>query len=100
MKKAVKEKHLLLKVRKCIESGDYLYTEHARIRMTQRDVSRNDVTEVLLNGYHEKSKDAFDFHYRCWKYALRGKVDEIKDIRVIVSFDDFGLLIITVIDIE
>ncbi len=99
MKKASKIKDMLFRVRRCVESANYIYTQHARNRMIERSINRDDVIEVLLNGYHEKAKDTFDFVYCCWNYAIRGKADEVRNIRVVVSFDNAGLLVITVIDL-
>ena len=50
-----------------------------------------------MTGYEEKIKTRFDEQYNTWNYAIRGKtkIDQI-DMRIIVAFDEEGMLIITV----
>lgn len=67
--------------------------------MEDREVSQKEVVYVLLNGAHEKSKDFFDFQTKNWRYAIRGKTTELRSLRIIVTFADNGLLIITIIQI-
>ena len=54
---------------------------------------------VLKNGYHERHKTSFDEAFQTWKYAIRGKTLDGIDIRIIISFDDVGMMIITVMHI-
>ena len=56
---------------------------------------------ILKTGYEEKKKSTFDINHKTWKYAIRGKTlrDQL-DVRVIVAFDENGMLIITVMHIE
>ncbi len=51
---------------------------------------------MLKNGYHEKQKTSFDEVFQVWKYAVRGKTLDGFDIRIIITFDEDGMLIITV----
>ena len=55
---------------------------------------------MLKNGYHERIKDSYDEQHKEWNYAVRGKTLEKKILRVVVSFDPRGLLIITAIDLD
>jgi len=52
------------------------------------------------SGWHEKRKDAYSEVFKSWNYAIRGKTIDERELRVVVSFDEDGLLIITVIDLE
>ena len=83
-----------------VESGRYLDTRHAVERQAERKLTRPELLYVLKNGHHEKRKDHFDEHYREWSYSVRGKTVDRRDVRVIVSFDPSGMLIITAIVIE
>ena len=38
--------------------------------------------------------------YNAWNYAIRGRTVDRRDLRVIVSFDEDGMLIITTIEVE
>jgi hypothetical protein len=83
----------------CIERGTYLDTRHAFDRQNERQISRPEVLYVLKNGHHEKRKDKFDEAYHSWNYSVRGKTVDRRELRVIVSFDELGMLIITAIDL-
>lgn len=100
-KKPEKIKNVLVKIKECIEKGDYFVTSHAFIRQNERLISLPESLHVLETGYEEKQKTRFDTDYNTWKYAIRGKTirDEL-DVRVIVAFDENGMLIITVMHIE
>ena len=47
-----------------------------------------------------KLKDTWDDVFRAWNYAIKGTTVDQERCRVIVSFEDNGLLIITVIRLE
>ena len=55
--------------------------------------------QVLKSGFHEKRKDKFDESFNAWNYAVRGKTVDTKELRIIVSFDENNMLIITAIDL-
>lgn len=90
---------LLARVRLCIEHGTYLDTRHSNERQAERNINRPEILYVLKNGRHEKSKDQFHDKYNTWNYAIRGKTVDKRDIRVIVSFDENNMLLITAIDL-
>ena len=96
------DKHpgLLLTIRKCIEEGRYLDSRHATDRQNERRINRPEILHVLRNGYHEKKKDKFDEFYESWNYAVRGKTVDRRELRIIVSFDENGMLIITAIELK
>ena len=98
--KLVKVDHLLALVKDSLQSGEYVFTGHAAERLQQREVSRLEVKQALTSGFHEKKKDMYDDNYKCWNYSIRGKTVDNRDLRIIVSFDSDGMLIITVIDIK
>ncbi|MEI6806887.1 MAG: DUF4258 domain-containing protein [Myxococcaceae bacterium] len=89
---------LMPRIRVCIEQGTYFDTRHAAQRQRERKISRLDVLHVLKNGHHEKRKDKLDEHYSKWNYAIKGKDIDRRELRVIVSFDDNNMLIITAIE--
>ena len=99
--KSEKIPDLLLRIRACLESGKYLFSNHALLRKKERFLTIPKITQqVLRNGYHEKKKDQWDQTHNAWNYAIRGKTIDNEDLRVIVSFDENGMLIITVIRLE
>ena len=67
--------------------------------MEERNVSFPDAIHVLKNGYHEKRKAYFHEASNKWRYAIRGKNTENVEIRVVITFDDNEMVIITVVDL-
>lgn len=66
--------------------------------MDERNVSFLDAMHVLKTGYHEKKKTFFHEASNKWRYAIRGKNTENEEIRVIITFDDNLMVIVTVVD--
>jgi hypothetical protein len=81
----------------CLVRGAYLDTRHASDRQSERDITREEILQVLRHGYHEKRKDRFEERFSAWNYAVRGKTVDRRGLRVIVSFDKAGMMIITAI---
>lgn len=95
-----KLENLLDKIRECIEKGNYIVTKHAFERQNTRFIDLPETLYVLKTGYEEKRKTTFDMQHNAWKYAIRGKTKRNSDIRVVVAFDEEGMLIITVIKLD
>ena len=91
---------LLPLIRECIEAGHFFDTRHATDRQGERAITRPEILYVLRHGYHEKRKDKFEPRYQAWNYAVRGKTSDARELRIIVSFDERNMLIITAIDLH
>jgi hypothetical protein len=91
---------LMAAVQAAILQGHYLYSKHALDRQQEREITRPEVLQVLNGGYHEKAKDAYAEAFKAWNYAVRGKTLDGRELRIAVSFDDNGLLIVTAIDLN
>lgn len=90
---------LFPEIHRCLDKGLYKQSYHAIERELERKIILPDVIYVLKNGYHEKHKTSFDETYQTWKYAVRGKTIDRFDIRIIIAFDDTGMMIITVMHV-
>ena len=99
-KRPGKISNVLSLVRKAVLSGNYIDMVHAEIRKHERDITRPGYEYVLRTGWHEKSKDEYKEEYKAWNYSIRGKTVDGRDLRVVISFDENGMLIITVIDLD
>lgn len=95
-----KENNLLPRVQRCLEDGRYLDTYHSCSRSGERNITRPEILQVLKTGRHEKRKDKWDERHEAWCYAIRGKTVDKRELRVVVSFDENYLLIITAIGLE
>lgn len=100
-KRPEKIKNVLVKIKECIDKGHYFVTSHAFIRQNERMITLPESIHVLETGYEEKIKTRFDIKHNTWKYAIRGKtIRDALDVRVIVAFNEAGMLIITVMHVE
>ena len=100
MDRPPKISNLLWIIRKCLDEGRYLDTRHAFQRQLEREITRPEVQNVLQTGFHEVKKDRFDKDYNAWNYAISGKTIDRRKLRVIISFNENNMLIITAIDLS
>ncbi|MBS1985188.1 MAG: DUF4258 domain-containing protein [Bdellovibrionales bacterium] len=98
--KPAKISGLMKVIRHHLDEGRYLDTRHASQRGRERGITRPEILQVLRCGHHEKSRDRFDETHRAWNYAVKGKTVDLRSLRIIVSLDPAGMLIITAIDLE
>lgn len=86
-----------------VSSGDYIFLKHARLRQQDRQISELDVIHILKGDAgrkRNKRKDSYDPGKEDWKYCFEGfDIDGLK-IRIIITFEDEYLLVITVIRIH
>ena len=85
----------MAQVKVALQEGRYRDTSHALTRKKDRKINLPDIRYVLLNGFHEERKDTYREEFECWNYAIRGKTIIGREIRVIVSFNQYGMMIIT-----
>lgn len=99
-KRPAKDSRILEKIRQLAADGTYFVVGHAVKRMNQRDVGDPEIRFILMHGFREPQKDRYVLEFNTWNYAMRGKTFEDRNLRIIVSFDNNDMLIITVIDLE
>jgi hypothetical protein len=87
-----------------ILSVHYIFLNHAKARLADRKISDIEVLDILEHKdkcKRNKSKDSFTPGYQDWKYCIEGKSFEGQPkIRVIISFNDDLLLVVTVIRLD
>lgn len=88
------------KIRECIEQNKYQFSKHALDRVKERGIDIQTAKYILLNGYEEKRKTAFDEETNSWKYAIEGNTLDDLQVRIIVVIDKLGMIIITVMYVE
>jgi hypothetical protein len=97
------DEELFQAIDEAILKNTYFFTHHAEKRSVERkNVSDLQVVKSLkdLRRYHEKRKDSFDERFNTWNYSVRSLTVDDEKVRVIISFSDKDLLIITVINLE
>lgn len=86
-------------VRRKAEAGEIIILPHAIARQVLRLITVTDIVHALVHGWHEKKKDKYSPEYGSWNYAIRGSTVDKRELRIVVSFDENGMLVITVIDL-
>jgi len=89
--------HLKREILRHIENGQYRLTRHAAAEQANDEIDLRDTLRVLKTGIHEKDKTLLS--QNVWKYAIKGKTEDLKIVRVIVCFLS-ELVIITVIKLK
>jgi len=84
-------------IRERARSGNFILLPHAIARGLERSVAVADIAYALINGWHEADKDEFKSEHQAWNYAVRGSTIDNRQVRIVVSFDENRLLVITVI---
>lgn len=95
-----KIQNVIKKVKACIDTDNYRFSDHGYERKIERYAALPDILKVLRNGYHEKQKDEWKPEFNAWNYAIRGKAIDGNELRIAVSFEENGLLIVTVIRLK
>lgn len=86
-------------------NGNYFFLAHAKERLKDRNVTDIDVLDILEDKNNRKrrrnkSKDVYMPGYQDWNYCIEGNDLDGKKIRVIISFNEDLMLVITVIRIN
>ena len=84
-----------------IENGDYVFKKHAKQRQKDRTISDLEVLDILegkpkRNRHRNKVKDKYEEGRDDWNYCIEGQNLDKKKIRIIVSFEEDLIPIITV----
>ena len=84
-------------IRERARNGNFILLPHAIARGLERSVAVADIAYALINGWHEAGKDEFKQEYQAWNYSVRGSTIDKRQVRIVVSFDENKMLVITVI---
>lgn len=103
MKKLDKELMQLLVGK--IQKREYIFKIHARQRLKDRNVTDLEVLDILegkkgRKRKRNKSKDKYEEGFLDWNYCIEGCNLEGIKIRIIVSFEEKLMPIITVIKLD
>ena len=88
-----------------IQSCDYVFKKHAKQRQKDRTITDVEVLDILegkivFKRRRNKSKDKYEEGREDWNYCVEGQNLDNKKIRIIISFEEGFLPIITVMWID
>lgn len=89
-------------IEQAIENKNYVFTQHGEIRSKQRKhVNHEQVIRILKDKHkkHDAARDYYQEGHPDWNYHIQGKTVDNQPVRMVVSFDENWLLIITVINL-
>ena len=101
VKKSTKE--LFQAIEKAIANKEYYFTDHGEMRsVTRRKVTDEEVIKILegREKWHEKRKDKYEHGQSDWNYHIRGKNIDNEKVRIVISFDEYEMPIITVVNLD
>lgn len=98
IKRPEKLSNVIALAKASIENGNYRATFHAECRKLERDITLLDALHVIKTGYRDLKHDEYKEEFHAWNYAIQGTSLQSDKIRVVISFDDDLMLIITVIN--
>lgn len=103
------DKDLFALMEKKIKQGNYVFLPHSRKRLAERNISELDVIRILSGDKsygrkRNKKKDTYEHPSisdlaQDWKYCIEGHDIDGIGLRIIVTFTDNLMPIITVIKI-
>lgn len=87
------------------KGGKYIFLNHAKQRLKDRNITDIEVLDILenkkfSNRRRNKAKDKYEVGFQDWNYCIEGCNVDGNKIRIIVSFVDDWMPIITVISLE
>lgn len=103
------DKVLFSLIEEKIEKNHYFFVRHATQRIKQREIVETEVIKILEGkvGYgrtRNKAKDKYEFvtieeEAEDWKYCIEGNDIDQNKLRIIITFSNDWMPIITVIKI-
>ena len=95
---------VLKKLKDAVKKNKIVLSIHADQRMQERNISWFEILDVLKNGHNERRKDQFKDEFNSWVYSIRHDVAESSErkrkLRIPVSFDKDGTIVISAIDLD
>ena len=88
-----------------IQNVEYIFSIHAKERQCDRNISDIEVLDILenkagRNRKRNKMKDTYKLPHHDWAYCIEGNNLDGYKIRIIISFDNHLMLMITVIRLD
>lgn len=86
--------------RRHIKSDNYLHTSHVEDKKAARSITLPEILMVFESGSRETNRDRFDARYDEWSYSIVGRTIDGRRLRVIFSFEEDTLLLVTTYELK
>lgn len=80
-------------VKALIKKGFYIISNHAELRMIERNFTRDDIEYILLNPSEVIGEPRYDNEYKTYKY----RISDISNRSVVIGIDFDNLVIIVTV---
>lgn len=90
-------------IKHSLENNEYYFSDHGNVRSkTRKNVNDLEVIKILEGDdkWHESAKDKYEKDHKDWNYHIRGRNSDEDKIRIAISFDEAGMVVITVINLD
>ena len=99
------DRELFRLINKMLTNGEYVFKRHAKSRQKDRAISDLEVLDILegkrnRNRHRNKRKNKYEIGNEDWNYCIEGNNLDKKKMRIIISFENGLIPIITVMWIE
>ncbi len=96
----IKKETVIQDIIEAVEGGQLVLSDHALVRMQERNIDFSDIEEAIYRSIREEDRDSLTDDGLAWKYAIRGLNDFYdKDIRLVVLYlEEPKMLVVTAID--
>lgn len=95
------DEDVLAIVQNALKNGELKYSDHALERMEKRDIKVFEVEQVVKYGTREQRLDEFDKKGNYWRYVIRNKNVDERDLAISVDIEDAPTtVIVTIMQID
>ena len=91
------DEDVLAIVQSALRKGELKYSNHALERMEKRDIKVFEVEQVIKYGKREHGLDEFDKKEKYWRYVIRNKDVDERDLAISVDIEDAPTTVIVTI---
>ena len=82
------DEYIVKVVLNALKNNKIEYSEHALERMDERDVTVFEVEQIIKYGERESGLDEYDKKFNYWRYVIRNKNVNDRDMAISVDIED------------
>ena len=82
------DEYIVKVVLNALKNNKIEYSEHALERMDERDVTVFEVEQIIKYGERESGLDEYDKKFNYWRYVIRNRTVNDRDMAISVDIED------------